>query len=262
MTGAVRHRLGAEELLELGRSSSEGAAGRRPFLAGRVRPEDLAKARSAARSAYVLDVLASAGGFVAGELALALGALGSLAGAPPESLARGSDLAFVRTAGLLRAAPTAADLVAQVLVLGGALARFGLSLPGIPLEGLGNLLAGSARALRASVPEAEAQALVDGAKADVSGRAPEGVEGDVRALLDASGVGGADLAPSVGPAGLVSPAELSPMTTVEELVPARAGGAPAGAALAAAARVTAARPRFAAQPLEGPRSAAWSGRRF
>lgn len=53
--GIVRHRLGAEELLELGRAGNGTVIGRLPFLDGRARPRmpELAQAERPQEGAYL-----------------------------------------------------------------------------------------------------------------------------------------------------------------------------------------------------------------
>lgn len=195
---APRYRLGAEELLELGRCDSGSNSGRRPFLSGRARRMPiLSQAEWTSEQVYFLDLLGGIAGFLAEGLSLAFTWIGNLIDVPLQILAQGVDIAFNGVAGLLGQIPILGPLLSQVMVLGGALIKFGLSIPGLVLKGLGNVLGGFAKALKGSASESENQKGVDEAKEEITDRAPDHIKDTVKAVLDASGVSGKDLTPNV-----------------------------------------------------------------
>lgn len=200
-----RYQLGAEELLELGRARNSAVSGRRPFLAGRAGAAAGApflgnrRPALAQESVFILDVLGSVAGFIADGLSFALHTLGSLVDLPLNILAQGVDIAFNGVAGILREVPIIGDILAQILVMGGSLIKFGLSIPGLMLHGLGNILGGIAKALKGSGENTDDK--VDGAKKDIVNKAPDPLKDNVKKILDASGVTGSNLTPSVSPTG-------------------------------------------------------------
>lgn len=190
----VRYRLGAEELLELGRVESP-RVDRTPFLAGRVRVHNDWLGQG--EQVYILDILGSVAGFLAEGLSFALTTLGNLLDVPLQILSQGVDIVFNSIANVFSGIPILGDLLAKVVVLGGSLIKFGLSIPGLLLRGLGNILGGVAKWLKGSGSEQGNQQKVDEAKEDITGRAPDPIKDTVKAVLDFSGVSGKDLAPNV-----------------------------------------------------------------
>jgi len=213
---AGRYRLGAEELLELGRARAT-PADRRPFLMGRARPM-MANERPS-EQVYIFDILGSVAGFLADGLSFAFTTLGDLIDIPLQILSQGVDIAFNGIAGLLQQIPIVGDLLAQIVVLGGSLIKFALSIPGLVLRGLGNILGGVAKALKGSGTEKENQEKVDGAKDKIVDGAPSALKDNVKAILNASGVTGKDLAPSVSPTGEPKPTTITPTTKIEDVTP-------------------------------------------
>lgn len=225
---AGRYRLGAEELLELGRARAVRVE-RRPFLMGRARPM-VANAGRPVEQAYFLDVLGSVAGFLVDGLSFALTTLGDLIDVPLQILSQGVDIAFNGIAGLLGQIPIIGDILAQIVLLGGALIKFGLSIPGLALRGLGNVLGGVAKALKGSGTEKENQEKVDGAKDKIVKDAPSAIKDNVKAILNASGVTGKNLSPSVSATGEPKTTPVTPTTTVEDVTPSE--GADLGTVLA------------------------------
>lgn len=203
MTGP-RFRLGAEELIEMGRSKAPVNSNRRPFLSGRAKrasmgAEELIEMGQSGSKPDEIDSLANAGEFLAGELAVTLDVLESLTGVKVEEMAQGADVSFAAFSDLVRSVPAAADLLALVLVAGAPFVKYGLTLPGLSLRGLGNIMAGAAKVL-ANRSLADNQPAIDWAKKKIAADAPkeeEGLRADVRMVLDSSDVSGEDLAPRV-----------------------------------------------------------------
>lgn len=202
-----RYRLGAEELLELGRARSpQYVAERQPFLASRLRKPMLRQTpQREPESIFILDILGSVAGFVADGLSLALGALGTLVDLPLGILSQGVDVAFNGLAGLFSGIPGIGGFLSQILLLGGSLIKFGLSVPGLLLHGLGNIMGGVAKFLKGEGSEGKNQDDIDEAKEEIISKAPPGLKENVKKILDASGVTGGNLTPSVGSSGTPRP---------------------------------------------------------
>lgn len=203
MTGP-RFRLGAEELIEMGRSKAPAQSNRRPFLSGRARrasmgAEELIEMGQGPSGPDVIDALANAGEYLAAEVANALDVLEALTGVKVEELAQGADVSFEAFSTLVESIPTAADLLALVLVAGAPFVKYGLTVPGLSIRGLGNIMAGAAKVL-ANRSLKDNQVSIDWAKKKVAASAPadaEGLRADVKSVLDSSDVSGEDLAPRV-----------------------------------------------------------------
>ncbi len=202
----MRYHLGAEELIELGRDGALVLRERRPFLAGRSRSPELG----------ILDMLGDVAGFFADALAFTFNTLGDLIGVPLGILAQGVDVTFNGVAGLLKNIPILGDLLAQVLVLGGSLIKFGLSIPGLALHGLGNVMAGIGKALKGENSTAQNDAKVDQAKKDVVNKAPDPLKDNVKKIIEAAGVTGSNLTPSVSSSGQPIPAAAGTGVPVSE----------------------------------------------
>lgn len=193
-----QHQLGAEELLELGRPMPLAIVSRTPFFMGRA-------PRMEGRDQLgFIDILGNVAGFLIDGISWALTNLGNLLDVPLKILSQGIDLVFNGVADLLRNIPIVGDLLAQIVVLGGSILKFGLSIPGMVLREAGNVLGGIAKALKTEGTDGENQEKVDKAKDDIVSKAPDGVKENVKAILDASGVTGRNLTPTVSSSGTVT----------------------------------------------------------
>lgn len=202
----LRYHLGAEELIELGTPENKVMLkNRKPYLAGRTFK------LSQAAEETPLDLISAAGKWIADTLSYALHVLGSIIDVPAGWLAQGAEVAFNAVSDLLKKVPVLGNLLAEVLLLGGALIKFGLSLPGMALFGLANLLAGLARALDEQSDKAANQAKVDVARNRVLELAPSELKERVEKLLATIGISGENLTPDVLPNGqpMSSPAGTS-----------------------------------------------------
>lgn len=134
MTTVTAHRLGAIELVELGRSERESAMPtlKRPFLG--QRPMIANRARLG-----VLDFLADVGSFLSGAFSVLFEYLGKLVDLPLDLLSSGVGALFDGLAGFLINVPIIGVLASQVLLLTKSVIQWGLSVPGLLLEGLGNI---------------------------------------------------------------------------------------------------------------------------
>lgn len=191
------YRLGAEELVELGRAKDAAAFDRRPFF--QSRPMVHGPMLSGPRMGDITDIVKDVGGFISSGLGFALNTLGDLVNIPLGVLSQGVDITFNGVAGLLENIPIIGDLLAEIMVLGGAVIKFALSVPGLVLHGIGNILSGIGKALSAKNSASENDKKVKDAKDNIVNKAPEAVKDKVRTVLDETGVTGSNLVPNTVP---------------------------------------------------------------
>lgn len=227
---ALRYQLGAEELIELGGDSKVILKNRKPFLAGRI-------VKLGIPEENLLDTLEAAGPFIAEKLSLALETLATIINMPLGLMIESTDVAALSVSDLLKKVPSIGNLLAEILILGGALMKFGLSIPGLVLNGLACLLAGIAQAMDGR-PETQAQ--IDAAKQSILSQASEDLKDRVEKIIGTIGVSGDNLAPDVTVGGrpLTTPAGTSlsgaPPPPVPGLSNALAVGVPVVGAVALA----------------------------
>lgn len=178
----VRHSLGAEELIELGRVNAV-PNGNQPFLSPRI-PRGVALGQAAPE--------ADMGGFVGETLAKDLDILGKIVLVPMDVMAKSEAVTYRTIGDLLNHVPSTDVLLGRVLLLGNAANQ--LSLPTRP--GLDNLLGGIARALDATGSGAQNQRALDDAQAAILAQASD--QAQIKQILDATGVTGDDLSPESG----------------------------------------------------------------
>jgi hypothetical protein len=186
------YRLGAEELIELGRARNAQIGGRKPFFVNRPK-------LSGRGLGDILDLVKSVGGFIASGLGYALTTLGDLVNIPVSVLSQGVDITFNGVSGLLENVPVIGDLLAEILVLGGTVIKFALSIPGLLLTGLGNIMSGIGKALSAKGTSSENEKKVKDAKDNIVSKAPAAQQDAVRQVLDSAGVAGDNLTPTMTP---------------------------------------------------------------
>lgn len=191
----LRYHLGAEELIELGDSEKVMLRNRKPFLAGRTFK------LGAPAEESLLDMITAAGKWIADTLSYVVHVLGSIIDVPAGWLAQGVDVAFKAVSDLLKKVPALGNLLAEILLLGGSLIKFGLSLPGMALFGLSNLLAGIAKALDHQSDKAGNQEKLDTARNRILEMAPSELKDRIEKLLAAIGISGNDMTPDLLPSG-------------------------------------------------------------
>jgi len=131
---AMPFRLGAIELIELGSPAPRPDAFRRPFLASRF-PRPLSTGATLGQ----LDFLASVGSFLTGAFEFIFKNLAKLINVPLDLASKGIGVLFDGLAGFLRNIPIVGVLAAELLLVGKAVLQFGLSVPGLLLNGIGNI---------------------------------------------------------------------------------------------------------------------------
>lgn len=192
----IRYQMGAEELIELGRAGRGICHGHAPFLANRPQ---LGRRGDPSLG----DIFSDVGGVITGALGFALNTLGDLVDLPLNILSQGVDVAFNGIASLLDNVPIIGAFLGQILLLGNAVIKFALSVPGLLLHGLGGIMMNISKALTAKNTTAENQKNVDKAKDDIVSKAPAAIKGEVKKALEASGVTGSNLTPALDQSGAV-----------------------------------------------------------
>jgi len=145
---------------------------------------------------------------VAERLSLALDTLSQILNVPLGVISQSVDVASLVISDLLKKVPSIGNLLAEILLLGGALMKFGLSIPGLVLGGLACLLAGIAQAMDGR-PDTQAQ--IDAAKGSILNQASEDLKDRVEKIIGTIGISEDNLAPDVTVSGqpLTTPAGTS-----------------------------------------------------
>lgn len=180
-------RLGAEELLELGSARGAVPLVQRPFLAGRQPRPALG------------DIFSDIGGFITGALGFALNTLGDLVNLPLGILSTGVDTVFNGLANLLDNIPIMGPFLGQILLLGNAVIKFALSVPGLLLHGLGGILTNISKVLTTKNTPAQNQKNVDQGKNNIVNQAPSTLQSAVKSALNSTGVTGQNMTPALQP---------------------------------------------------------------
>lgn len=208
----TRYRLGAEELIELGDSENEVILrNRRPFLAGRLR--DHSSLGTPPTTVSPVDALSIVSKEIADSLSLALSTMSSVMNVQLGTLAQSPETTAKAVTGLLDSCPTTSKLFAQILLLGGTLAKYGLSIPDLGLQGLAAILAGVKTAMtqKSSVPEIDAS--IQDAEREILEKTADEKKPAMQTVLESLGASGTNLTPSVSPSGqpMAAPAGTSGM---------------------------------------------------
>lgn len=172
----VRHQLGAEELVELGRGPGSAPMGRLPFLASRY---ELGRQ-------VMGDLTADVQGYITGALAFNLETLAALLGVSYDSLLQGGNVTFTNLGTLIDSAPVLGRFLSQTLLLGNTATRYRLSMP-VPLaNGLGGVLGNVGQVLSARSGVVDIKGDMDEAYGVIVGQAPESLRDGVKAMLDSA----------------------------------------------------------------------------
>lgn len=169
------YRLGAEELIELGRARTGADLARRPFFQSRPQMgrKYLGDLRSPVNSSAV---------WISGQLERLLGTLSTLVSVPLGVLSKGAGVTFGAVSTLFSRIPATGHLMAQAAVLGAAAMKLSIPVPGLSQDGLKNILGGIGQAFGAT----QGTALLDEAKTTFLAQAPSEIQGDLAAALGVS----------------------------------------------------------------------------
>jgi len=167
-------RLGAIELIELGSPIPRVERPyivdprRRPFLSSRY-----PRARSSGPMLGILDFLASVGSFLAGAFEFLFKNLAALISVPLDLASRGIGVLFDGLAGFLVNIPIVGVLASELLLVGKAVIQFGLSVPGLLLNGIGNIFGEVKNALDATKTPAQKAADSKAAETNILNKAKD-----------------------------------------------------------------------------------------
>ncbi len=189
------HRLGAIELIELGKSDRDDSTSlpvlRRPFL-GSSRPMLANQVQLGA-----LDFLGDIGSFLTGEFESLFETLASIVDLPLDIASSGVGLLFDKLVSLLVNVPILGVAAAEILLLGKAVLQWGLSVPGLALEDIGNIFSEIKNAIDATKTVDEQKRDAAEAKSKILARAEQrgGVElrEAVKATLEGNAPDAADV---------------------------------------------------------------------
>ncbi len=145
------------------------------------------------------DIFSDIGGFITGALGFALNTLGDLINLPLGIISSGVDTVFTGLANLLDNVPIMGPFLGQILLLGNAVIKFALSVPGLLLHGLGGILVNISKALTAKNTPAQNQKNVDQGKSNITNQAPSALQSAVKAVLGSTGVTGQNMTPALQP---------------------------------------------------------------
>jgi len=183
----VRYRLGAEELIELGRTG-QALKGHAPFLANRPRMR-----LGAAAGSDVESLATENGAVLTDALSADLHLLEKLSPVSVDIMSKSDLVAFKAVGDLLDHVPSIDVLLGQILLLGNASVKFALPLPAKVASGFDNILSGIAGVLAATGSGAQNQRVLDLAREEILSKVPD--QDGMKAVLNAAGVTGDDLVP-------------------------------------------------------------------
>lgn len=162
----VTHRLGAIELIELGRTYNQGTAPvlRRPFLSN---PQSFLTGPQLGIN------FADIGSFLTGAFEFLFTTLADVVNVPLGIASSGVGVLFDGLAGILVNIPIIGVLASQILLLGKAVIQWGLSVPGLLLEGVGNIFGEIKGAIDATKTDDEKKSDETEAKKKILDKAQE-----------------------------------------------------------------------------------------
>ncbi len=177
-------RLGAIELIELGKSDRDRSTGRpvlrRPFL-GSSRPILENRIQLGA-----LDFVGDIGSFLTAEFEALFETLASIVDIPLDIASSGAGLLFDGLVSLLVNVPILGVVAAEVLLLGKAVLQWGLSIPGLVLEDIGNIFSEVKNAIDAAKTFDEQKKDAAEAKRKILDRAEQRGGSDLRDAVEAT----------------------------------------------------------------------------
>lgn len=177
-------RLGAEELLELGRAPAR-AVDRAPFFARRT----LGQAAD--------DPLVVARVQMGQSFADAIGAISKVLQVDPKTMVLTPEAARKGVERLIGSSPAFTDYVLKTLVVASVIIKDKIRALGFEPQEVANFLEGAAGAIGAVIPENELPGRLRAAEEDIIRKAPEGIREKVKALIEGSGISPENLAPNL-----------------------------------------------------------------
>ena len=180
---SLRYRLGAQELLELGRVSIEARGPREPFFARR---------RMGAN-----DIALEARLNLGESFGAVLTAISKVVRVTPEAMAASPKAAKEYILLLIKNSPTMENYVLGLLVLASVIVKEGVRAIGPTQEQVSNILVGAGEAVMEVVPESELPERLLAAENRIIEKTPEGLREKVRQMISGSGISPGNLAPNL-----------------------------------------------------------------
>ncbi len=123
-------------------------------------------------------------------LSVAFTTLGTIVNIPMDILGQGIDIAFSGLSSVVGMIPVLGPLLSEIVLLGGAIIAFAITVPGLILNEFGNLLEGAAKWLDTKLTSDEKKENIDEEKKKIIDKAPDPIKDTVTSILDATGIGG------------------------------------------------------------------------
>ncbi len=141
-------------------------------------------------------------------LGVAFNTLGDIVDIPLGILGQGIDVMFDGLASVVGMVPVLGPLLSEIVLLGGTIIAFALTVPGLILHEFGNLLEGAAKWLDTKLTPDEKEKNLEEEKKKILDKAPDPIKDTVESILDASGIGSkntqADVAARAAEGGAVT----------------------------------------------------------
>lgn len=177
----MRYRLGAEELIELGRGAHAQRSDRQPFFSRRLGQDVSVEAR--------LNLGESFGS--------ALTAVSKVVQVTPEVMSVSPETARQTFLALVRNSPPMQNYVLRLLVLAAVVVKEGVRALQLSQAQVSNILVGASEAMMEIIPEAELPEKLRAAEEEIIQKAPENLKGRVRQIVEGAGVTAGNLAPNL-----------------------------------------------------------------
>ncbi len=136
------------------------------------------------------DVFIKILGTLAEWLGVAFTTLGTIVNIPMDILGQGVDIAFSGLSSVVGMIPVLGPLLSEIVLLGGAIIAFAITVPGLILNEFGNLLEGAAKWLDTKLSSNEKKESIDAEKKKIIDKAPDPIKDTVTSILEATGIGG------------------------------------------------------------------------
>lgn len=201
---SARYRLGAEELIELGRARARGGSARLPYFMG--------------RRMGVADPLVEARLNLGQSFADVLTAISKVVQLSVDQFAFSPETVKRNILVLIKNSPQMENYVLGLLVLASVVVKEGIRALGLTQEQVSNILVGAGEAVMEVIPEGALPERLRAAEEEIFRKMPETVRQNVRSMVEGSGISPSNLAPNL-PESVLRPEGVSgggSLTTVQK----------------------------------------------
>ncbi len=122
----------------------------------------------------------------------ALSVLANIVKIPTDILSQGIDVAFSGLSSVVGMIPVLGPLLSEIVLLGGAIIGFAVTVPFLVLSELGNLLEGAAKWLDTKLTPDEKKETIEEEKKKIIEKAPDPIKDTVESLLNSAASGGSN----------------------------------------------------------------------